>query len=346
MSSFIKFIGNIKNNIRFKKEFVDVPFSKKILKCSTILLNTGFIRGYTQVNNKVIRIFLKYYKGRSVITDIGCISLPGFRKQLTLTEILRNFTDKSLLIILSTPNGLMTNLEIASRIHQFQVKLQKNIDDNFLKNIKKDYISSKGNLIYCRNTNNMIESSFIQKEGTFKAIDDVVQLHYYDTSFEKYTRNTFYFHKASILRGFFRQKSILNQLSRRNYARTPHIRSLLHSYIKNICKKKKILESEILQNLYFFKYTKYFSNNQYLTFKKISSFKQCIEQINSLDFYSIFFFIFYSRQLKFSKYRYRFSLYIKYLNHLFKIKTHDKVFLAHITNKEYNMGGEPLFFVK
>lgn len=80
MSTFTNFIGNLKNNIRSKKEYVDINSSLLIEKCLGILLNEGYILGYSQINSKTIRIRLKYYKGRSVINDLGFISLPGFRK--------------------------------------------------------------------------------------------------------------------------------------------------------------------------------------------------------------------------------------------------------------------------
>ena len=60
MYTLTNFVGCLKNNIRSKNE--------------------GYILGYCLVNKKTLRIFLKYFKGRSVINDIGCISLSGFRK--------------------------------------------------------------------------------------------------------------------------------------------------------------------------------------------------------------------------------------------------------------------------
>ena len=67
MYTLTNFVGCLKNNIRSKKDYVDVSFSLLVEKCLTILLNEGYILGYCLVNKKTLRIFLKYFKGRSVI---------------------------------------------------------------------------------------------------------------------------------------------------------------------------------------------------------------------------------------------------------------------------------------
>ena len=56
MSTFTNFIGNLKNNIRSRKEYVDVNSSILIEKCIGILLNEGYILGYSQINSKTIRV--------------------------------------------------------------------------------------------------------------------------------------------------------------------------------------------------------------------------------------------------------------------------------------------------
>ena len=80
MSTLTNFVGCVKNNIRLKKEYVDVSFSLLVERCLLVLLIEGYILGYRQLDSKTLRIFLKYFKGRSVISDIGSISLSGFRK--------------------------------------------------------------------------------------------------------------------------------------------------------------------------------------------------------------------------------------------------------------------------
>lgn len=321
MSTFTNFIGNLKNNIRSKKEYVDINSSLLIEKCLGILLNEGYILGYSQINSKTIRIRLKYYKGRSVINDLGFISLPGFRKYWKISDILKNY-NKSTLVILSTPNGVLSDKHILFK--------RRSLTNKFIYNP----ISHQA-------------SGLFSKNYKFLAIEQPIKLSYKSDLLFKNRLNDVMFHKVSILKAIYRRASLFNKLSKRQYIRNRNIRFFYKTYVtKSFCMYNSLAKAhDHLTDLTFFKFKKFFSSSSYLIFRKSKNFVKCLNYINSIEFYSIFYFIFYSKQLSFTRYRYRFSLYIKYLNHLMRVFSSHKNNSVIIQNK-LNMGGEPLLYVR
>lgn len=103
------FINQIKVNSLNKKSFFDVNYSKLILDVCVILLNDGFIKNFFFISeiNK-IRVFINYYDDKSLMVQSSIFSTPGFRRYLTVKEIIRKFKFSNYAII-STPNGLISS---------------------------------------------------------------------------------------------------------------------------------------------------------------------------------------------------------------------------------------------
>ena len=101
------FFSNLKNNNIILKNKILIKLSKKNLNYLNLLLNTGFIRGYKIVNNK-IEVLLKYINNKPLINKIKIISKPSCRVYINKKQKLNN----NGLYIISTSKGLLTNKQI------------------------------------------------------------------------------------------------------------------------------------------------------------------------------------------------------------------------------------------
>ena len=90
---------------------VVTPSSKLRVRVLDVLIEEGFIRGFTEVEkdgHKNIEIELKYYEGQPVISEIKRVSKPGRRVYSSVSDIplVRNGLGIS---ILSTSKGVMSD---------------------------------------------------------------------------------------------------------------------------------------------------------------------------------------------------------------------------------------------
>ncbi len=108
-------ITRIRNAQTAFKKTVDSPVSKMREGVLKVLLDEGYIRGYTVVkcddcNRSVFRIELKYYEGKPVICEIKMVSKPGRRFYSSIQDL--SFVRNGLGInILSTDKGVMSDTE-------------------------------------------------------------------------------------------------------------------------------------------------------------------------------------------------------------------------------------------
>ena len=90
---------------------VVTPSSKLRIRVLEVLIDEGFIRGFTEVEkdgHKNIEIELKYFEGSPVINDLRRVSKPGRRVYSSVSDIPleRNGLGIS---ILSTSKGVMSD---------------------------------------------------------------------------------------------------------------------------------------------------------------------------------------------------------------------------------------------
>ena len=105
-------LTRIRNANAAKHETVDVPASKLKQSIAQILLDEGYIKAFTVVNDGVqgtIRITLKYLGNKEkVITGLRRVSKPGLRVYAgadELPQVLRGLG----IAIISTSKGIMTD---------------------------------------------------------------------------------------------------------------------------------------------------------------------------------------------------------------------------------------------
>ena len=105
----------IKNGI--SKKFSSVFIDKSILTLAflDVLMQEGMIRSYCILSNKKIEVFLKYYKGKSVINDIIPISSSGRSIYYSVEDICRwkgLYSPMHSFLILNTSKNVFSSNEL------------------------------------------------------------------------------------------------------------------------------------------------------------------------------------------------------------------------------------------
>lgn len=113
VDSISDLITRIRNAQMALKKTVDSPLSRVREELVKVLLDEGYIRGYSIVEcektkHKFLHIELKYYEGRPVISEIKRVSKPGRRIYSSIKDL--PFVKNGLGInILSTDKGIMSD---------------------------------------------------------------------------------------------------------------------------------------------------------------------------------------------------------------------------------------------
>lgn len=105
------FLTVIRNGIAVGKPFITSPFSTIKKELATILKDEGFIKDFAiegEGVNSVLKVYLKYVDGESVIHELVRISTPGRRVYSGFKNV-KPVIGGLGVSILSTSKGLMTN---------------------------------------------------------------------------------------------------------------------------------------------------------------------------------------------------------------------------------------------
>lgn len=104
-------LTKIRNAVRARHATVDILASKMNERILNVLKQEGFIRSFKPVGEnpvqRVFRIYLKYVKKTSVITQIVRVSKPGVRVWKGASELPRVLGGMGIAIV-STSSGVMT----------------------------------------------------------------------------------------------------------------------------------------------------------------------------------------------------------------------------------------------
>jgi len=107
------FLTRIRNALKAKHRFVDIPFSKMKASIAEVLEKRGYVdRILVDAERKLIRVYLKYSRGTrdSVIQGLKRVSKPGVRHYVGSTEIPRVLSGLGV-AILTTPKGVVDGEE-------------------------------------------------------------------------------------------------------------------------------------------------------------------------------------------------------------------------------------------
>lgn len=105
----------IKNGIYKKFSSVFIYKSKLTLAFLDVLLHEGVIRSYRILSDKNIEVFLKYYKGKSVINNIIPISSSGRSVYYSVEDICRwkdLYSPVHSFLILNTSKDIFSSNEL------------------------------------------------------------------------------------------------------------------------------------------------------------------------------------------------------------------------------------------
>ena len=105
------FLTRIRNAVKARKKFVDIPSSKMKIGMAEILRDSNYVRDVNVIeDNKqnVLRVFLKYVNDEPSISGLKRISTPGLRQYTDKDSIPRVLNGLGIAII-STPKGLLTD---------------------------------------------------------------------------------------------------------------------------------------------------------------------------------------------------------------------------------------------
>lgn len=103
----------IRNAVRIRKEFTEVPASSMIRAIAEILKREGYVENYKFIEDKrqgILRIYLKYSGNKSAIKNLKRVSRPGLRiyaKRHKIPSVLRGRG----VAFISTPEGILTDKE-------------------------------------------------------------------------------------------------------------------------------------------------------------------------------------------------------------------------------------------
>lgn len=111
-------LTRMRNAIRAKKSYVDIPASKMKAHIAKILLLRGYIKNVKFIESNVqgtLRIYLKYSEdNESAIEGLKRVSMPSRRVYVTRRSIPRVMGGYGTAII-STSQGIMTDKECRER---------------------------------------------------------------------------------------------------------------------------------------------------------------------------------------------------------------------------------------
>ena len=115
VDSISDLITRIRNAQAAFKKTVDSPMSSMRERVVKVLLDEGYIRGYNIVDcedsgHKTLRVELKYFEGKPVISTIQRVSKPGRRVYSSISDLplVKNGLGIN---ILSTDRGVMSDVE-------------------------------------------------------------------------------------------------------------------------------------------------------------------------------------------------------------------------------------------
>ena len=116
MDTIADFLTRVRNALKARHKYVDVPASNLKLAMGEILREQGYIESIERIvddKQGILRVTLKYTNGQPAIMGIKRISTPGLRKYTGVAETPRVLSGLGIAII-STPKGVMTDMQARS----------------------------------------------------------------------------------------------------------------------------------------------------------------------------------------------------------------------------------------
>lgn len=111
------YLTRIRNAVGARHSKVDIPASSILKEITRILLEEGYIKNFTTIDDhkqNVIRIYLKYNSNKKcAITGLRRVSRPGLRRYFKVEAIPKVMNGLGI-AILTTPKGILTDFKARS----------------------------------------------------------------------------------------------------------------------------------------------------------------------------------------------------------------------------------------
>jgi small subunit ribosomal protein S8 len=108
-------LTRIRNGAKAKRKAVDVPASNVKREIAKVLIREKFIKDMVELPDNrqgILRLYLKYNReDKPIIKGLKRLSTPGLRRYYGLDELKKIGNNQVGLVIISTSQGIMTNLE-------------------------------------------------------------------------------------------------------------------------------------------------------------------------------------------------------------------------------------------
>lgn len=117
MSKLAFLLASIKSSALTRTTTTHAPYTNLNLRACLILEELGYIRGYTVLKSNKIKIYLNFYRNKSVIRGIRLFSKPASRMYISYRNLrgkgLNTYLSNYSFIILSTSykKQLLTDVE-------------------------------------------------------------------------------------------------------------------------------------------------------------------------------------------------------------------------------------------
>jgi len=111
MYSVADFVIRVKNASAAHRKEVVMPYSKVTKSIAKLLVKEGFladVRDSELDGKKTITVGIRYVRRKPVVSDVEIISKPSLRTHMNHSELQSEQRKKSLMLVVSTSQGLMT----------------------------------------------------------------------------------------------------------------------------------------------------------------------------------------------------------------------------------------------
>jgi ribosomal protein S8 len=113
--SLAKLLVGLKIGVISKYLYINSYYSIKTLKLLYYIYKLGYIRGYSILSYKKVKIYIKYISSKSVLRNIYLVSRPSRKFYMSFRSLkganVNNFVNVNGFLIISTNKGLSTDVE-------------------------------------------------------------------------------------------------------------------------------------------------------------------------------------------------------------------------------------------
>lgn len=112
MYNVADFVIRVKNASSARRKEVVMPYSKIVKAIAKLLVKEGYLADVKDTETdgrKTITVGIRYVRRKAIVSDVEIVSKPSLRRHLATTELQAEQRKKTLMLVVSTSQGLMTS---------------------------------------------------------------------------------------------------------------------------------------------------------------------------------------------------------------------------------------------